>query len=254
MVRKKAVKKISVKIGRKSGEKKTKRSKELIFVFLGGAVALLVGIISVNTFNNPNRTSCANSISCIKDLSGKFEREEKTGVYEGEAVAVPVKQLLAYVNPQKDVLGQSAGGKKIAVDLSTQHLYAYEGDRVVMDFPVSTGKWKITPTGTFAIWIKLRYTRMTGGSGAGYYNLPNVPYTMYFAGSGIPKTDGYGIHGAYWHNNFGHPMSHGCINMKIADAGQLFAWASPSTDRSTTLATADNPGTQVEIYGTTPVE
>lgn len=231
-----------------------KRSRQLIFVFLGGAIALLFGIIGLNSFTQfSGQKFCANSISCIKDLSGKFE-PEKTGVYGGKTVAVPSQEALSYTNPAKNVLGESTGTKVIKVDLSAQHLYAYEGDNVVMDFPVSTGKWHLTPTGTFNIWIKLRYTRMSGGSGADYYNLPNVPYTMFFANNDVPRSDGFSIHGAYWHNNFGHPMSHGCVNMRIADAGQVFAWADPPTDGATTLATAEHPGTEVVIYGTTPTE
>ena len=54
------------------------------------------------------------------------------------------------------------------------------------------------------------------------YNLPNVPWTMYFRG-------GYAIHGVYWHTNFGTPMSHGCINMKKSDARWLYRWAPRGT-------------------------
>jgi lipoprotein-anchoring transpeptidase ErfK/SrfK len=54
-------------------------------------------------------------------------------------------------------------------------------------------------------------------SGPGYY-LPDVPYTMYFYKD-------YGIHGTYWHNNFGTPMSHGCVNMVTAEAGWLYNWS-----------------------------
>ena len=65
---------------------------------------------------------------------------------------------------------------------------------------------------------------MAGGSKAlgTYYYLPNVPCTMYFY-------KGYGLHGTYWHNNFGHPMSHGCVNMKTEEACTLFDWASVGT-------------------------
>jgi lipoprotein-anchoring transpeptidase ErfK/SrfK len=54
------------------------------------------------------------------------------------------------------------------------------------------------------------------------YDLPNVPYVMYFY-------QGYGLHGTYWHHNFGHPMSHGCVNFKTEDAGWLYNWASVGT-------------------------
>jgi len=107
----------------------------------------------------------------------------------------------------------------IDIDLSQQRLYAYQGTRLVRSFVVSTGVPAYpTVTGTYRIYVKYRYTDM---SGPGYY-LPNVPYTMYFY-------LGYGIHGTYWHNNFGTPMSHGCINMRTPDAEWLFYWASVGT-------------------------
>lgn len=107
----------------------------------------------------------------------------------------------------------------IDVDLSEQRVYAYEGSSIVNTFIVSTGTWlHPTVTGRFKIYIKLRYTDM---SGPGYY-LPDVPYTMYFY-------SGYALHGTYWHNNFGVPMSHGCVNLSIPDAGWLFNWASVGT-------------------------
>lgn len=111
------------------------------------------------------------------------------------------------------------GERWIDVNLSTQRVYAFEGDIIVNSFIVSTGTWRYpTVTGQYNIYVKYRYADMRG---PGYF-LPDVPYTMYY------YTD-YALHGTYWHNNFGTPMSHGCINLTIADAGWLFNWASVST-------------------------
>jgi lipoprotein-anchoring transpeptidase ErfK/SrfK len=198
---------------------------------------------------------CANSVSCINNLSGEKEASNQ-GVFMGQTVTAPElpdKQVLAQ-NPTPDVLGvQSNDSKRIYVDLTNQRLYAFDGNTIFMNVPVSTGKWSLTPTGTFRIWIWLKYTRMTGGSGADYYDLPNVPYTMYFYNNSISKTGGYSLHGAYWHNNFGHPMSHGCVNMRIEDAQKLFYWTNPNAG-SVTYPTAENPGTLITVYGTTPRE
>lgn len=114
----------------------------------------------------------------------------------------------------------STGGEHwIDVNLSQQMVYAYEGNTVVNSFLVSTGTWlHPTVTGRYHIYVKLRYTDM---SGADYY-LPNVPYTMYFY-------QGYGLHGTYWHHNFGTPMSHGCVNLSIPDAEWLYSFASVGT-------------------------
>ncbi|RJR23787.1 L,D-transpeptidase [Candidatus Microgenomates bacterium] len=145
--------------------------------------------------------------------------------------------------------------KRIEVDLTNQRLYAYEGESQVHNFLVSTGKFNRTPTGRFKIWIKLRYTKMSGGSKAlgTYYYLPNVPYVMYFYNDKYPQHQGYGIHGTYWHNNFGHPMSHGCINLKTSDAEKLYYWAKPDLNgKSSIRSTEENPGTEVIIYGKAP--
>lgn len=108
-----------------------------------------------------------------------------------------------------------SGEKWIDIDLSEQRLYAYSGSTVVGSFLVSTGTSEHpTPVGQYAVYIKLLYTDMTGDD----YYLPDVPYTMYFY-------QGYGIHGTYWHSNFGTPMSHGCVNMETSDAAWLYNWA-----------------------------
>ena len=79
-------------------------------------------------------------------------------------------------------------------------------------------------------------------TGPNYY-LPDVPYTMYFYG-------GYGLHGTYWHNNFGQPMSHGCVNLETGNAQKLFEWAEPVVPPGQTqvTASADNPGTLVVVH------
>ncbi len=111
------------------------------------------------------------------------------------------------------------GVRWIDVSLSKQMLYAYEGNTIVKSFLVSTGVAAFpTVTGKYHIYVKYLYTDMHGAD----YFLPNVPYTMYFYKS-------YGIHGTYWHHNFGHPMSHGCVNMYTPDAEWLYYWASVGT-------------------------
>ncbi|MEB3218410.1 MAG: L,D-transpeptidase [Nostocales cyanobacterium 94392] len=107
----------------------------------------------------------------------------------------------------------------IQVDLSEQRLIAWEGNKAVFGVTVSTGKRSTpTPIGIFNIYTKLNKTRMKGDG----YDIPNVPYTMYYQG-------GYGIHGAYWHNNFGTPVSRGCVNLAPNQAKRLFNWASVGT-------------------------
>ena len=186
---------------------------------------------------------CANTISCTKSLSQRIENNA-AGIFEGKKVVPPKIDLTAAI-PKQAVLGVSVspGEKHIYVDQIHQILYAYQGKTLVLQTYIASGKWNPTPDGDFTIWTKLRSTRMTGGSGADYYDLPNVPYVMYFYNSTVPKSAGYGLHGAYWHDNFGHAMSHGCVNIRPVDAGELYEWVD--------VPGADNnyQGTKVTIYG-----
>ncbi|GAB4428267.1 MAG: hypothetical protein Kow002_17150 [Anaerolineales bacterium] len=131
-----------------------------------------------------------------------------------ESTAVPTQNPdLATVPTKKPASSSASGGVRwIEVNLSEQMVYAWEGDTLVNSFLVSTGTWATpTVTGTFKIWNK---TRIQDMSGPGYY-LPDVPWVMYFYKD-------YGFHGTYWHNNFGTPMSHGCVNLTIPAAEWLY--------------------------------
>lgn len=121
--------------------------------------------------------------------------------------------------PRRTLEGPPFPGRWIRVDLSDQELVAYEGKRPVLRTLVSTGRPQ-TPTvlGTYRIYLKLRSQTMTGPG----YRLPHVPYVMYFY-------KGYALHGTYWHNNFGRPMSHGCVNLPTPIAEQLYHWAEIGT-------------------------
>lgn len=240
-----------------AGKKKTKKAGIKISIFkIWYLIPLALLFLAVSLFQKPNQSEfCANSISCIKSLTGAYEASIKNPKFHDHNVSLPVD--LARADDQKNVLGESTSSDKhIYVDLSKQTLYAYEGSKLVYSFLISSGKWGRTPTGDFTTWIKLRYTTMEGGdkSMGTYYYLPNVPYVMFFYNKDIPKTMGYSIHGTYWHNNFGHPMSHGCINMKIEEAAKIYYWANPPTDGNITYVTTTYPGTAITIYGEAPAE
>lgn len=105
-------------------------------------------------------------------------------------------------------------GRYIDINLSEQTLYAFEGPTLVRQFLVSTGRsGYATPTGEYSVWGKTRSQTMDG---PGYY-LPNVQWISWFNGE-------IAIHGTYWHNNFGTPMSHGCINASEGDAEWVYNW------------------------------
>jgi len=97
---------------------------------------------------------------------------------------------------------------------------------------------------------------MSGGNPAihTYYYLPNVPYVMFFSNDQIAQSRGFSLHGTYWHDNFGHPMSHGCVNMRTADAETLYYWTNPKVLANTTYASKEDQGTTITIYGEAPKE
>jgi len=129
-----------------------------------------------------------------------------------ESTAVPTLDPAAPKKPSSSSSGSNNGGRWIEVNLSEQMVYAWEGNTLMNSFLASTGTWATpTVTGTFKIWNK---TRIQAMSGPGYY-LPDVPWVMYFYKD-------YGFHGTYWHNNFGTPMSHGCVNLTIPAAEWLY--------------------------------
>jgi lipoprotein-anchoring transpeptidase ErfK/SrfK len=140
------------------------------------------------------------------------------GVPQVEASLVPTPLLQTPI-PAPAAPEEIHEARWIDIDLSLQLLTAYEGHTPVRTTLVSTGLVGTpTPEGQFHIWVKFRYDDMEG---PGYY-LADVPYVMYFH-------KGYGLHGVFWHGNFGHPMSHGCVNLPTPEAEWLFNWADVGT-------------------------
>ncbi|MDD9932268.1 MAG: L,D-transpeptidase [Myxococcales bacterium] len=149
------------------------------------------------------------------------------------------------------------GEKWLDINLDTQSLVAYEGERPIFATLVSTGRVKDpldplknfeTPTGGFRITSKHLTATMDGDHALdGPYSIEDVPYVMYFQLA-------YALHSAFWHNTFGRPRSHGCINLAPADARFVFNWATPSLPRGWhgIYPTEEVPGTRLYIRGKTP--
>lgn len=138
-------------------------------------------------------------------------------IVTGQTILVPSRSAEQVKQSVPAVYNGKA--KKIVVQISTQMLFAYENGELVKQFKVSTGKLT-TPTvltadkGPFKIWAKLEKAHMVGPG----YDTSDVPWTMYFY-------QGYALHGAYWHEDFGTPVSHGCVNLSVEDAKWLYYWA-----------------------------
>jgi lipoprotein-anchoring transpeptidase ErfK/SrfK len=117
----------------------------------------------------------------------------------------------------------SSSTKYIIVERGKQRLMAYDGEELFMEQSISTGR-DLTPTprGTFTVYKKTPSRYMQGpipGITDKYYDLPGVPWNLYFTSGGAV------IHGTYWHDNFGKPSSNGCVNLPPQKAKKLYLWA-----------------------------
>lgn len=135
-----------------------------------------------------------------------------------EALFTPPPAPVAVANPTAANVDPNAE-RWLQVSISQQYLWARQGDVVLWEGYISTGKDGFnTPTGSFFINRKLPVEDMAGVIGGESYNVPEVPDVMYF-------TDfGHALHGTYWHSNFGTPMSHGCINLPMDVADWMYQW------------------------------
>ena len=144
------------------------------------------------------------------------------GAYATEFQDVGLKELTS-----AEIKRAPKTQKRIVVDKSEQKLYAYDGEQLFMESIVSTGTLtNPTPVGEFSIFRKTPTRYMQGplpGIPDDIYDLPGVPWSLYFT------TDGAAIHGTYWHNNFGNRTSHGCVNVPLTHARDLYAWADLTT-------------------------
>lgn len=141
-------------------------------------------------------------------------------ILAGELTPLPVlADSLGEQITEKIIALKESEQKWIEINLASQRLIAWQGRKPVYAVIVSTGKPATpTPQGIFAIKIKRPKDRMRGAD----YDLPDVPHVMYYQG-------GYAIHGTYWHNRFGTPVSHGCTNVAVDHAQWLYQWASVGT-------------------------
>jgi len=206
------------------------------------AVAIFSLLLTVRHLKNANDKV---------EFADSFDPKAKVAFFEGKQIQIPESLLAGLEEKDLPVLGTSNEERWIDVNLTEQKMRAYEGGNLFLESPVSTGlPWWPTPQGEFRVWLKVRATRMEGGSGRYYYNLPNVPYVMFFENDKVPGYKGYGLHGTYWHNDFGRVHSHGCVNLPTPVAEKLYYWTSPllAEGKGSVRATQENPGTRIIIH------
>jgi lipoprotein-anchoring transpeptidase ErfK/SrfK len=137
-------------------------------------------------------------------------------------------------------------GKEIDVVIGLQRAYAFENGILIREFIVSTGR-DPHPTVVGIFRIEAKYPKVYMSDGATYF-LPDVPSTQFFGNDTISWHEGYSFHGAYWHDNFGTPMSHGCVNMRLEDAAWLYDWTTPIDSGRGETIDEKGGGTLVTIW------
>lgn len=136
--------------------------------------------------------------------------------------------------------------KEVVVNLARQSLSCLENGREVLYTRISSGarfdaqgnpvdEWS-TPAGAHPIWRKIVSLHMSGGTTGGGYDLPGIGWSSLFVGNGVA------IHSTFWHNNYGVPMSHGCINARPDEAKWIFRWTSPHVPYDPGDVTIGMPG------------
>ena len=154
-------------------------------------------------------------------------------------------------------ISPDAANKRLIADVGTHWLSAYEGKTEVFRTRFASGatffepdgsaRAALTPGGAHWIWSKRFSRHMEGGTATDGYDLPGVGWVAYFAGSGAA------IHSTYWHNDYGRPRSHGCLNCPPAAAKWLFRWTMPKVDYVPgNVEIQGSGGTQVDVKGTPP--
>ncbi len=228
---------------------KLKFTPKLLFLISLPIFALFAFFIFTKT---TAKVSTAFSGCQSQDLSGVFDPNLKTAFIDGQTIKAPVYDLASDNKTKNPVLGVATPSERwIEVDLSEQKVRAWDGSKLFLETLASTGlPGTPTPTGEFRIWAKMRYVRMRGGVGTLAYDLPNVPFVMFYGNDSVANWKGYSLHGTYWHSDFGRVHSHGCVNLPTPIAGRLYDFVTPvlPNGKSSTYASSENPGTRIIVH------
>jgi hypothetical protein len=183
-------------------------------------------------------------------LTGKQKIDDGVLYYEMKDGGYVDDRHAGRVDPAKKMPGWGKNGEKwIDINITKQVLVAYEGTKAVYATLVSSGEaglddpetTKSTKRGIFRIHTKYISVTMDSNVVGEEFELRDVPYVQYFE-------DGYALHGAYWHDKFGQPKSHGCVNLAPEDARRLFFWTEPAVPPGWHGAARSLTGTVVFIH------
>jgi hypothetical protein len=150
---------------------------------------------------------------------------------EGAAFRPLMEEEVAPISPDVD-----PNEKTVLVNLAAQTLSCFEGRAEVYFCRISSGATASTPIGEYRTWRKTVSMHMAGGTVGGGWDTPAVAWTVLFAGTGIA------LHSTFWHNDYGTPRSHGCVNMRPEDAKWVYRWTTPQVPFDEGDVTVGMPG------------
>ncbi|MBN1887615.1 MAG: L,D-transpeptidase [Thermoflexales bacterium] len=183
------------------------------------------------------------AVKAVTDKAGNWWYQLQEGVSYSPGPHIPAASA-RYLSPEALApISPGLPDKRVQIDVKAQTLVCFEGETAVFGCPIASGlPGMITPRGEYRVLVKRHTDYMIGGSGNDYYNLPGVAFPTYFTWSGIA------IHGTYWHNDYGRPKSHGCVNVPNDAAQWVFRWTEPAvpyTDYA--LRAPKDAGTRVVV-------
>lgn len=187
----------------------------------------------------------------VDDASNGSWYQLKDDQYTGRIEYVPADALRKIMPAEMAPISPNVTDKHIEVSIKDQNLYAYENNSLVFTARCATGAtFSIeggtadftTPTGEHTVVRKRPSRHMMGFIGRpDQYDLPGVPFCTYFT------QEGAAVHGAYWHNDFGHPRSHGCVNVLAADARWVYRWSQPVAPYEDAVLVVNEGGTKIVV-------
>ncbi|MBN1888831.1 MAG: L,D-transpeptidase [Thermoflexales bacterium] len=161
-------------------------------------------------------------VDAVMGKDGQWWYRLQEGITSSPGPYVPAVHIRRFDLAELEPISPGVLDKHIEVDLQAQTITAYESGSPVVSSRVSSGYGEFrTPRGKHSVLFKYPAVRMTGGTGSDFYDLPGVAFSTFFTWSGVA------IHGTYWHNDYGRPRSHGCLNVPPDVARWFWRWTAP---------------------------
>jgi hypothetical protein len=182
-------------------------------------------------------------VHAVQDDNGDWWYQLRDGVSWSGGPYVPSRSMRRILPEQLTPISPGRPDKRIVINIADQSLTCFEGEQSVFSTRIASGIYGLgTPLGEYRILIQRHTRRMIGGDPDDPYDLPGVPFPVYFTWSGVA------IHGTYWHNDYGRRHSHGCVNVTSEAARWIFRWVEPGVPYNEyTLRSPTDEGTRVVV-------